>query len=154
MQVKLYVVNETEDFLKKSLHNEETIEQVTLLENTSVDTPEIVLRASDIATFIDFNYAYIPQFKRYYYIQNRIFMRGQNVKLILESDAMYTWKNGILKSYQLIERQQHDINKYLADNEIPLEYSKAFKYYKIGDAVSDFNNPMYVLQTAGRAGGD
>lgn len=140
--------------LTKTPSNKLVVGGVTLLEGTSVDEPKINLHTVDIAELINYNYAYIPQFKRYYYILDKIYGNGGLVTLILESDPMYTFKSNILNSYQLVERQQSDVNTHIADNQVPLKVQKSFLHYKPeGSPVSNLNAPIYILQTAGRSSG-
>ena len=87
-----------------------------MADNTSVTSPTIIIGGiKSLDNISDYNYAYIPQCHRYYYINDIIALSGGRVKLVLTVDVLKTYASDILASKQLITAEK-DIGKmYLSD---------------------------------------
>ena len=92
----------------------------TLKENISISQPYIVVGINgDIVTKI--NYAYIDEFKRYYYIEDLTIMEGNRIGLSLSVDHLHSFKDFIKKQKGVVSRTKTlGVNKYLVNNEIPV----------------------------------
>lgn len=84
-------------------------------EPISVINPVVVL-SFDVET-LKANYAYIPDYKRYYYIDDIIPLTGGRIELHLSVDVLYSFKDDILNSVAIIDKQQNSNkgNVYLND---------------------------------------
>lgn len=68
-----------------------------------------------------YNYAYIPAFERYYFINDINISEGSHVTLTLSVDVLETWWNkGLGDSTQNVIRQENNYNMYIPDNRITL----------------------------------
>lgn len=75
----------------------------TLREGSDVVNPSIMIEAP-VDAVCGFNYAYIPEFKRYYFIQNCSAFRAGLTILTMTVDVLYTYKESILNSPAIIVR--------------------------------------------------
>lgn len=63
-----------------------------------------------------FNYIYIEEFKRYYYVLQRTSVRNGLVRIEAHCDVLMTYKADFLKLPAVINRNSHDYNVYLPDD--------------------------------------
>lgn len=70
-----------------------------LRESANIEYPKITLQG----TVKDFNYCYIPNFYRYYYIEN-IILQGKVTVIDCEVDVLMTYKDDIRNSYGLMSK--------------------------------------------------
>lgn len=85
----------------------------TLREETSIVDPEVNIEYNGALT--DCNYAYIEQFRRYYFIRNIESVRNGLWRVYMHCDVLKTFSEGILGSPAIIERSTNNFNKYLND---------------------------------------
>ena len=62
-----------------------------------------------------FNYAYIPQFGRYYFVKNVEILRANIMRLELEVDPLETYKESILNLSVIIDKNTFLYDNYLID---------------------------------------
>ena len=87
--------------LSGSLRNESNIVNPSITIN--IDNPTI------------YNYAYIPEFNRYYFITNYISLRTGMWQINLKSDVLMSFKDSILSSEVLINKTEtNGKNNYLS----------------------------------------
>lgn len=68
-----------------------------------------------------YNYAYIPEFERYYYIRSASVNSAQRLEIILEEDVLMSFKEQILDVTCVIDRSAWDNkNLYIADSSMIL----------------------------------
>ena len=117
MNITLYKTKSANNVISKKLVSEKNLgNSCLLLDNTSVTSPVVIIGGlSSLDTISDYNYAYIPQCHRYYYINDIIALSGGRVKLLLSVDVLMTYKTDILNSTQLVTRQKNKGKMYLAD---------------------------------------
>lgn len=87
----------------------------TLKEQCSITTPSINIQLN---SFIDFNYAYIPEFKRYYYVTDIINILDDVWRIELSCDVLMSFKNEFLPLTALIERQENIYNPNIIDRNV------------------------------------
>lgn len=85
----------------------------TLKAQTSLVNPAVLIESENV--FIDANYAYIPIFKRYYYITDIMSIRNNLWQVSLHCDVLKTFSEGILGSNAIIARQENVYNLRLDD---------------------------------------
>lgn len=117
MNITLYKNSSPNNKVTKNLDNKKNLGDVcTLIDDTSVILPTIIVggfkKASD---FSDYNYCYISQFNRYYYISDIVACKNGYVKMTLECDVLMSFKMDILNSTQLVTRQKNKGKMYLAN---------------------------------------
>ena len=78
--------------------------------------PEIIIQYDKPP---DFNYCYIANFGRYYYVENIVSMRQNLWRVRLRCDVLMTYKTQILNLTARIARQQYTYSYRQIDSEIP-----------------------------------
>ena len=78
--------------------------------------PEIIIQYDKPP---DFNYCYIANFGRYYYVENIVSMRQNLWRVRLRCDVLMTYKMQILNLTARIARQQYIYSYRQIDSEIP-----------------------------------
>ena len=101
MLLKLYNTNSETNRINKVL-TDETEFDVRLKDKSSVVNPVLVLKSE---TYINFNYAYIPKFQRYYFVDDISVFPNKIYLLTLRCDVLTSFKDDILKSYARIVEQ-------------------------------------------------
>ena len=87
-----------------------------LRQECSLIDPEIIIQYDKPP---DFNYCYIANFGRYYYVENIVSMRQNLWRVRLRSDVLMTYKTQILNLNARIARQQYTYSYRQIDSEIP-----------------------------------
>lgn len=100
MILKLYNTSDSNNTIGKTLTDEQTFD-ITFKDTFDIINP-IVLLKSDVP--IIKNYAYIPEFGRYYFITSIQIQPNKIYKLYLECDVLESFKNDILASRGLVTR--------------------------------------------------
>ena len=76
-----------------------------------------------------FNYCYIPDFKRYYFIKESSVVRTGLIQFKLHVDVLQSWSKEILELEAIISRNEYDFNNHLEDTRIPA-WSNNLSSYK------------------------
>ena len=79
----------------------------------SIVVPEVVIEYG----IVNFNYVYIPIFKRYYYVTNVTYINKGLLRVSLKVDVLMSFKNTIYNQKGLIKRNEFDYNDELVDSE-------------------------------------
>lgn len=84
-----------------------------LLLNQDILAPTFLLGYNTL----EFNYCYIPKFKRFYYIKDQIVKERNMIEVHMQVDELQSWKTDILKNYAILERSEKkaDVNAYFND---------------------------------------
>lgn len=107
--------------------------ECTLLDDTSILTPSIILNDFDlVADWRDVNYVYIKNFGRYYYVTNMTFQADGFCKLVLDVDVLMSYKDLIKGSTQLVTRSEKSRNRYIVDNQMPIHSDNAYTIKQSG----------------------
>lgn len=110
MEIKLYVNSSEVNKINKSLSDEISLTG-NLRNESNVITPSILIYNENPTKY---NYCYIPEFKRYYFIKDMASIRTNVWRLNLESDPLMSFKNAILKCNVILnETTITGANKYL-----------------------------------------
>lgn len=144
--VDLYVNNSPVEKIGKDLTGNHTISDVLLKRDTSILRPVLLVNsAQDIFTF---NYMYISEFSRYYFIDDIRSVHDNLWEISAHVDVLETYKNQILANTAVIRRQSLKYNTYLNDPEwktYAYEQVAAFKF-----PATPFNKELkYILTVAG-----
>lgn len=84
----------------------------TLRDESSIVDPVILVEHDDP---ISANYAYIAQFRRYYYIKNIESVRTKLWRITMHCDVLKTFSEGILSSPCIVAKSSSRYNLYLND---------------------------------------
>lgn len=142
MLLKLYNTNSETNRINKVL-TEETEFDVRLKDKSSVVNPVLVLKSE---TYINFNYAYIPKFQRYYFVDDISVFPNKMYLLTLRCDVLTSFKDDILKSYARIVEQTNS-NAYY-DSNLKSEVRKEVDTY-MSNISFDLTADSVVLVTIG-----
>lgn len=116
----------------------------TLRNSSNVVTPTIIINIENPTIY---NYAYIPEFKRYYFITDYISVRKGIWQLNLKSDVLMSFKDSILASRVLVNKSESNGNNYLSGSNW-VSNCKA-KTDIISFSGGLLNDGQYILITAG-----
>lgn len=118
-----------------------------LRNQTSVLNPSIMIESADnISTY---NYAYIPEFGRYYYISDITSVRTSCWIISLRCDVLMSYSAQIKALRPIIEREEVGQSSGLIDSDMPININKKVqKYYFPKGFTKDI---QYVLTTSGGA---
>ena len=97
MDLILYVNNSEKNKLEKSLSSDLKLTG-KLREESSVVNPSIMIQATNPSSY---NYAYIPEFKRYYFITDMVSVRTGLWEISMHVDVLMSFKDSI-KSTSII----------------------------------------------------
>ena len=145
MDINLYYNSSDNRCITKELTDKKTISG-TLRDETSIINPIIIINNK---TPIRYNYAYIPEFKRYYYINNIESVRNNIWKLYLQVDPLMSFKGDILALKVVVEKQSllENGDEYIDDGSL---VSDNLMFKTIYNYSNGFNNTSeYILITAG-----
>lgn len=150
MKLTLYKCDAEKNKVNKSrnLTMPYTIEG-TLRAESSVIDPVIMIK-KDNPTVSMYNYIYIPDFKRYYFITNITSIRTDLWEISMHVDVLYTWASYIRTNYAVIDKSQNsNFNWYLDDNSLVFD---SHVYNEIKPFTSGFNEQgTNILICAGGA---
>ena len=125
-----------------------------ILFNKSLLNPTFLIEG-DVS---DYNYCYIPLFKRFYYIMGITAKSGSMEEVEMKVDVLQSWKGdsteGILSNDAVIEREENDINVYFSDNMFWTQADKEvitvpFIDSEGNDLVFDIPENNFILTIAG-----
>ena len=87
----------------------------TLKDTTSILNPVLIIRTSDAV--YNYNYLYISEFQRYYFINDIKSVNNNVWEISAHVDVLETYKTAILANNAVIKRQEKLYNLYLDDPE-------------------------------------
>lgn len=85
-------------------------------EPSSIIDPSILIEA-DLGMISGCNYAYIPEFRRYYYITNITSSTNTTCTLSLHVDVLMSFHDQIVECYGYVDRQEDIVSVMIADPE-------------------------------------
>lgn len=91
MKITLYTNNSEKNKLEKNLANAKEFSG-NLREESSIVNPSILIQTENPSSY---NYAYIPEFNRYYFIADAVSVRTNIWRLSLHTDVLMSFKDGI-----------------------------------------------------------
>lgn len=103
MEIKLYKTSSPRKKLVKDLTDGITLTG-TLRAQSSVMSPSFQIQNVQV---IGYNYCYIPDFERYYYINDINALRANLFELSLGIDVLMTYAEEIRKNYAIIDKVEN-----------------------------------------------
>lgn len=117
----------------------------TLREESSIIDPVITI--SDIDNYVgSMNYAYIPEFNRYYFITNIESVRNNLWRVSFHVDVLYTYRAQIKSNSAIIERNENEYDLKLNDGLFKTQQNPRIAQFPFP---SGFNTWNFVLAIAG-----
>lgn len=151
MTIRLYKNKSDTLYINKNLELVDTITG-TLRGSCSILVPNIKLEmsAEEISSF---NYLYIEEFSRYYYVVSVDSLYDNLWSVGCEVDVLMTYRDQLLKQSAIIARQENLYNLYLDDDRFMINaqrmiVTKAFPN-RIPAGNTDENTLSYVFTVAG-----
>ena len=130
MEVNLYTISKRVNSTKQPLDDPEAVMDCKLKENTSIMNPSIIITGLD--TWASVNYAYIPDFSRYYFVQNVTALNNTTCQIDLEVDVLASYKKYIILKTYTVERCAVAPEKWTLSD--PLIYPKYEWYTSVASA--------------------
>lgn len=118
-----------------------------LRNQTSVLNPKIRIESAE--NIAGYNYCYIPEFGRYYYIVDITSVRTRVWEVSMRCDVLMSYSVQIKALRPIIEREEVGQSGGLVDNDLPININKKVqKFYFPNGFTKDI---QYVLTTSGGA---
>lgn len=144
MNIILYTNLSDKNVVDKMLYEHETISG-TLREDCSIINPVLSVEGLTPVQIKEVNYAYIPDFGRYYFINN-ITLKGKLYEISMHVDVLMSFKDSIRDNEAVISRQQNTYNLYLRDGVFKCEAGNIIQIKQFG---SGFDTFSYIFCVAG-----
>lgn len=142
IDVKFYHTNSPNNKLGKTLNDENTM-TCAFKGNCNILNPVIIVKSAD---YFDYNYAYIEQFKRYYFINDIVILPNNVYTLSLKVDVLDSYKDSILKNYVHVTRKS---NSNLNGGKFDVLESKSVKTYTFNSIFKLQKNIIVVTSVGG-----
>lgn len=144
MNITLCVNNSEKNKLGKSLSNLNVFSG-SLKDETSITNPVIMM---ELENPTGFNYAYIPEFGRYYFIDDMVSVRTGLWKISMKVDVLESFKNNI-RDISVILSDSTETGKelYLSGNVWKSKVKELTDIVNFPSGLSD--NGYFILITAG-----
>lgn len=111
MQINLYTNIDERTRVVKNLLNEKIL---TGTFRDSVDVLHPVVLLTTVESILDFNYAYIPEFSRYYYVDGISLVRTGLYALTLSVDVLMSFADAILDLECIVSDSEKQGDDYLS----------------------------------------
>lgn len=145
MEVKFYYNQSDDRVINKTLIEGESFEGQAR-DSISIMTPSVIFDKQGI---IRYNYAYIPEFERYYKILDKIAYREGLWIVNFEVDVLMSFRNDIMHMKAIVDKQTMEVcgNEYIDDSSL---VSENIMFKQVYNFLAGFNDTSeYILITAG-----
>ena len=145
MEIRLYNNVSDNRTIRKKLLNEFSLTG-TLRDSCSLIEPVINIESPNV---LRFNYAYIPDFQRYYFVKEITNLRKNIWTLELEVDPLMSFKGDILALDVVVDKQSSDSigDEYIDDGSLVADNNTFTSVYNLSSGFNDRGE--YILITAG-----
>lgn len=119
----------------------------TLREESNVISPTITIETDE--NLSEFNYAYITEFGRYYYIEEMTVVRHNLWQLSLAVDVLMSFRSDLVNVIGIVDKQENTRNgsPYIDDNSLVVSSERFTQTISFPAGFSA--TPYYILATAG-----
>ena len=148
MQLVLYNNSSAPNVVHKSLTTLQTLSGV-LKENVNMEN--VVITIPYFANYSQCNYAYIPEYHRYYYVTVDV-LNGLRLRLNMKSDALSSFYSYYKSSQIIAGRSSSHPNDNLVDNKIPFSPQPSYEFRQIGTAFTPTASGYHYILTLGGKG--
>lgn len=123
----------------------------TLRNDSPISKPSILVEGNNVATTPLLNYAYIPDFNRYYYVKEITHQRNNLWIVDMVCDVLMSFSSSIMTSMALVEETTVDgaerINHYMKSDSFVNVVKDKTDIITFPNAFGD--QPYFILITAG-----
>lgn len=145
MFIKLYNNTSESNRIDKTLTNETEFTGCRLKEATSIMTPEVLLETENPASF---NYMYIYQFNRYYFITDMVSVRNGLWLIKGAVDVLESFKSDIKNLHVILsDSENNGASDYLNGEQWKSKVKAKTDIINFSSGLN--NNGEYILITAG-----
>ena len=113
MQVVLYVNKSDKRKLEKELIEVANID-CKIKDDCSILNPTLIIKIDSV----DYNYVYIPEFNRYYYIDDIVTLNSRLKEISCSVDVRQSYREQLRDTSAIIARNERYYNQYIPDNMI------------------------------------
>lgn len=134
MLVNLYFNSSEAYDSNKNLTQLSSLSDVHPVEGFDIETPVLKIGSVNQSTLNNVNYAYIPEFNRYYFVDPPTVVNNKIYMLSLRVDVLMSFKSAINNLVAIIARQENEYNLYLPDPEFKVYANtdkKTLKFSKV-----------------------
>lgn len=112
----------------------------------SILEPRILIEKQTPPTDTQYNYLYIPAFKRYYYIKDIVNDTLEQWEIIAEVDAVFSWLQDVLNTKCIIDKTEGfaDANLYLNDGSFVMDSHKYNQVVQFPYGLSEQGNNILI----------
>lgn len=122
-----------------------------VLNGTGVMNPKIELDIGLTSNPSQFNYCYIPDFHRYYYVREWSFMEGLWIAS-LDVDVLSTYKDKIGNTSLYVLRASNDYDGRIVDGKYPVKSGCDFSRQTITSPYTSINSGCFVIGVVSKGG--
>lgn len=115
---------------------------VIMRDECSLTNPTIIL---ELTEYPSFNYIRIPNFNRYYYVDNIINVNNKLWEIYLTVDVLYTYQTQILGLSAFIDRNEFDYNNNIINMDIVSESGYDIAEYSVPNLLFNYNFNLYTI---------
>lgn len=145
MTIKLYHNDSDKRTVSKTLTNEGSLAGATIIDDTSILAPRLKVRDNGII-MVQYNYCYIADFKRYYYITDISISNGY-IYIDCKVDVLMSYGPEIRACTGVIARQENVWSGYLDDSE---NFTNQYNNVSLKAFTSPFSKTLsYILLVNG-----
>ena len=149
MTIKTYRFLGDSRKVDKTLHDVSNYSNAVIVGDMSIQNPTISLQLDSFTDVINFNYIYIQELRRYYYIVDSTIREDGFVQIRCKVDVLKSFKNDILGSTQYIDRQQNKCTYQLPDGMYNIKSNRNLTIKNFGNVIIE-PNAYFLLQTSGK----
>ena len=113
-------------------------------ESCSILKPELYIMSDST---VNVNYIYIPLLKRYYFVDDIIFMEGKIKLFKCSVDVLESYKKEIKDLKCIVVRQEYKFNPYYNDAMLPVRTDTNYKVQTFGNVTESYN--FYITTVGG-----
>lgn len=116
MQITLYQNSVPKSRITRSLSNALTVTGEPK-SGDSLDVLNPIITVAYNASIMAYNYVYIPDFGRYYFITDMA-IQGKTIQISMHVDVLYTYRSSVLGAQCIAERSSSDYDLMLEDTAV------------------------------------
>ena len=130
----------------KTLNNAETITGVQIKRDTSILQPVLLIEST--SSIFTYNYMYIEQFGRYYFIDDIRSINNNIWEISAHVDVLDTYATAIKANSAVVKRQRNKFNLYLDDPEFHVLNKQRVQTFRFPE--NGFDKTLkYILVVSG-----
>ena len=149
MTIKTYRFLGDSRKIDKTLKLVKTYSNADIVGNMDIQSPIISLQLDSFTEVINFNYIYIPELRRYYYVENSTIREDGFVQIQCKVDVLKSFKTDILASIQYVERQENKCSYQVPDNGYTIKSNRNLTIKNFGSEIIAPNYD-FILTTYGK----